>query len=140
MRNHAFLKALTFRIAVVTADFLVLMFILGSAVAGGEATLIRHVIQVLMYWYHERVWSRIGWEVRDGVESTKRALVKTLTYRLFASGKDFFVIVFFAGSMERGIIGTLIIAATNSVLYYLMERAWIVEERWEKEKASEAEA
>lgn len=134
------MKALIFRVAVVTADFLVLAVLLGSAAAGGLATGLRHVIQVLMYWYHERVWSKIDWEVKDGVESGKRAIVKTITYRLFASGKDFFVIVFFAGSMERGIIGTLIIALTNSVIYYLMERVWIVEEKWENKYAPEAEA
>lgn len=125
------MKALIFRVTVVTADFLVLAILLGSAAAGGLATGLRHVIQVLMYWYHERVWSKIDWEVTDGVESGKRAIVKTLTYRLFASGKDFFVIVFFAGSLERGIIGTLIIALINTVIYYLMERVWILEEKWE---------
>jgi uncharacterized membrane protein len=140
MKNHAFIKALLFRITVITANFFILAALFGDVLAGGAATLVRHSILVVVYWYHERVWSHVAWGIKDDVETGKRALAKTVTYRLVATTQDFLIIGLVAGDLRRGIIGTLTIAIINTMLYYLFERIWIVEERWEKKKASKAEA
>ncbi len=140
MLNHALIKSAIFRVAVVTVDFFVLLLVLGSATAGGTATVTRNLIQIVMYWYHDRVWSHVAWGVKDGVESGRRALVKTVSYRIFATVQDFVVVFLFAGNLQRGLVGTVAIAFTNTVIFYLMERVWIIEEKLEKEKASEAEA
>ncbi|MBU0624967.1 DUF2061 domain-containing protein [Patescibacteria group bacterium] len=126
MPSNTFSKAVIFRVVVVTIDLIILYFVLGSFAAGGAATLIRHVIQILMYWYHERVWGRHPWGIVKGVETSRRALVKTITFRLFTSGKDLFVILLFTGEMERGLIGMLLIALTNSIVYFVFERVWVL--------------
>lgn len=138
--RRALLKAVVFRIAVIVADFFALLLIFGDVVIVGEVTISRHAIQILMYWLHEYVWMQMAWGVRHGGEMRRRALLKTVTYRLFASGNDLLILVFFTGDLERGVVGTLVIAATNSAIYYLMERTWSAAGRRQKEKASESEA
>jgi len=138
--RRALLKAVVFRITVIIADFFALLLVFGDLVIVGEATISRHAIQILMYWLHEYAWMRMSWGVRSGQETRRRALLKTVTYRLFASGNDLFILVFLAGDFERGVAGTLAITVTNTVIYYLMERIYAVAGKRQKEKASASEA
>jgi len=129
MKSYAAEKAVIFRVVVVVVDFVILYFLFGSAVSAGIATLGRHLIQILMYWYHERVWERHPWGIVDGVESTKRTLVKTLTFRSFTIGKDVFAILFFTLELSRGIIGVIVLTVVNSIIYIAFERIWAIKEK-----------
>lgn len=137
MKNNVLLKAGIFRISVVLADFIVLSLLLGDVFAGGATTAIRHFVQTIFYWLHERVWLRFSWGMKDGVEGGKRAIAKTATYRLSSMVFDFFLIAVFAGSPSRGAVGAIVITVINTALYYMMERVWMVVERREKQKAPE---
>jgi uncharacterized membrane protein len=126
MLSSAFRKATLFRVIVVVIDLIILYFVLGSLAIGGAAVFLRHVIQILMYWYHEQVWDHHIWGIVNGAETSRRTLVKTITFRLFTSGKDLFIILIFTNEIERGAIGMLLIALTNSIVYFSFERLWII--------------
>jgi len=91
MKSSLWTKAIWFRLAVMAVDFVILSFFLNSLFLSGMATLLRHAIQTLLYWYHERVWQRHDWGMENG-DTKWRTLAKTVTFRLLTSGKDLLVI------------------------------------------------
>ena len=123
MKSSLWTKAIWFRLAVMAVDFVILSFFLNSLFLSGMATLLRHAIQTLLYWYHERVWQRHDWGMENG-DTKWRTLAKTVTFRLLTSGKDLLVITFFTAQVTRGLTATLVIALINSVIYYIFERIW----------------
>ena len=61
------------------------------------------------------------WALSD---TTKRSLVKTISWRLTGSGATFFISWLIAGDMAvAGTIATIQLV-TNTVLYYFHERVW----------------
>ncbi|MFH1047390.1 MAG: DUF2061 domain-containing protein [Patescibacteria group bacterium] len=125
MVHRTFAKAIIFRLVVIAADFAILWFVFGDVVNAGLGILLRHVIQILMYWYHERVWGRHPWGIVAGVETTKRSLAKTVTFRLMTLGKDVFVILFFTAEVSRGLMGVAILTVANTLIYFFFERLWV---------------
>jgi uncharacterized membrane protein len=128
MKSYAISKAIIFRVVVVVIDFLILWIVFDDALNAGIGTAARHAVQVLMYWYHERVWERHPWGIVDGVETTKRSLLKTLTFRSLTFGKDLFAILFFTAELSRGLIGVAVLTIVNTVIYIAFERIWAVKE------------
>ncbi|MFH2062820.1 MAG: DUF2061 domain-containing protein [bacterium] len=129
MRSPLLVKAVLFRLIVVAVDFVILSFVLESLVLSGIVTLVRHVIQVLLYWYHERAWQRHRWGIRRGRPTRRRALAKTVTFRLLTFGKDLLAITVFSAEFWGNLVGSLAIALANSVIYFVFERVWASEDR-----------
>ncbi len=131
MKSYATSKALIFRVVVVAVDFVILWVIFNDVMAAGIGTGLRHLIQILMYWYHERVWERHPWGITDGVETAIRTIAKTATFRSLTFGKDLFTIMFFSTDMNRGLIGVAVLTIVNTLIYIGFERAWAVKEKYD---------
>lgn len=65
------------------------------------------------------------------LESNKRSLVKTITWRLTGSGATFLISYIMTGNLS--IAGTIAIIqiVSNTILYYIHERIWN-KIQWEK--------
>ena len=133
MKSYAASKALIFRVVVVVVDFVILYLLFDDVTSAGLATIFRHAIQILMYWYHEKVWERHPWGIVGGVESGRRTLAKTLTFRSMTIGKDIFAILFFSIELSRGLIGIVVLTVVNTIIYVLFERMWAIKERHDHE-------
>jgi uncharacterized membrane protein len=54
-------KLFSWRIAITITNFLIVYAISGSVQTGIEFMSIATVINILIYWFHERLWNRITW-------------------------------------------------------------------------------
>ncbi|WP_106354235.1 DUF2061 domain-containing protein [Yoonia maritima] len=86
------------------------------------------ITKVVLYFLHERGWSRIAWgmSVEDGKykESGWRSTAKTATWRIIASLDTTLLAWFFTGNLGTAVsIGSLEII-TKLILYFFHERAW----------------
>ena len=135
-------KAVSWRV-VGTIDTLILSYVLitylgplfGMQQHGTEAletasyiALTEVATKMLFFFFHERLWARLGWgiTVEDGVrsESLTRTSTKTATWRIIASLDTVALAWFFTGNIGTAIsIGGLEVL-TKLVLYFFHERAW----------------
>jgi uncharacterized membrane protein len=86
------------------------------------------ITKMVLYFLHERGWSRIGWgmSVEDSKhkESGWRSTGKTATWRIIASLDTTLLAWFFTGNIATAVsIGSLEIV-TKLILYFFHERAW----------------
>lgn len=138
-RRRSLAKAASWRI-VGTLDTLILAFLtltfLGpligieaghgaNAATAGSIALAELVTKIALYYLHERVWERIGWNRRaDGRDGHGRSTAKTASWRILASLDTTLLAFLFTGSPGAALsIGGLEVI-TKLGLYYLHERAW----------------
>jgi uncharacterized membrane protein len=55
------MKLFTWRIVITITNFLIVYFISGSVRAGVEFMSIATAINIVLYWFHERMWNKIKW-------------------------------------------------------------------------------
>ncbi|MDZ7820334.1 MAG: DUF2061 domain-containing protein [Candidatus Marinimicrobia bacterium] len=77
--------------------------------------------KMLLYWGHEKVW---GLSDRPPRRSSKRALVKTVTWRIVASLDTLFFVSLVTREISDGTAAALIESVTKTVAYYFHERLW----------------
>lgn len=135
-------KAISWR-TVGTIDTLILSYLLitylgpmmGLETSQGEAleaasyiAITEVVTKMVLYFIHERIWSRIGWGVAvthgRRKENYRRTSTKSATWRTIASLDTFLLAWFFTGNVGTAVsIGGLEII-TKLILYFIHERVW----------------
>ena len=59
INKRSFVKTITFRIAATIATVLVVLIVTGDFVIAGTVGIIGGIVKTLIYYVHERVWSRV---------------------------------------------------------------------------------
>lgn len=118
-------KAITWRI-VGTIDTMFLAWIIsGNPLIGVKVGVAEVLTKMLLYYLHERVWFRVNLS-KDGrvLESRKRHLAKTVTWRLVGTVDTMFLAWIISGDPLIGLKVGFAEVLTKMLLYYLHERAW----------------
>ena len=55
------IKLITWRIVITVTNFLIVYFVSGNIKYGIEFISIATVINIVIYWFHERLWNRVQW-------------------------------------------------------------------------------
>jgi len=114
-----FAKTVTWRI-VGTLDTIVLSWVItGNPLTGLKIGGSELITKMLLYYVHERVWIRLGI-----VDSRRRHLIKTVTWRIIGTFDTIILSWFITGSAQTGLQIGLIEVLTKMILYYFHERAW----------------
>ncbi len=118
-------KAITWRI-VGTIDTMFLAWIIsGDPLIGVKVGFAEVLTKMLLYYLHERVWFKVNLS-KDGrvLESRKRHLAKTVTWRLVGTLDTMFLAWIISGDPLIGLKVGFAEVLTKMLLYYLHERAW----------------
>ncbi|MDT7830209.1 DUF2061 domain-containing protein [Pricia sp. S334] len=114
-----FAKTVTWRI-VGTLDTIVLSWVItGNPLTGLKIGGSELITKMLLYYVHERVWIRLGI-----IDSRRRHLIKTVTWRIIGTFDTIILSWFITGSAQTGLQIGLIEVLTKMILYYFHERAW----------------
>lgn len=118
-------KAITWRIVGTIDTMLLAWLISGSIEIGMKVGLFEVITKMVFYYLHERVWFKLNL-TKDGkiLESKKRHVAKTVTWRIFGTIDTMMLSWIISGSPLIGLkIGSSEVL-TKMLLYYLHERAW----------------
>ena len=128
--GRSLLKAISWR-AVGTIDTMILCLLflgnIGQALTIGFAEIFT---KVALYYGHERLWERIPfWRDAHGGETRRRSVVKTMSWRGFAT-LDTFILSYLITSKPGAAAGIATAElVTKTLLYYVHERAWSARQR-----------
>ncbi|MDO5977865.1 DUF2061 domain-containing protein [Flavivirga spongiicola] len=112
-------KTITWRIIGTLDTFIISWLISGSPFVGLQIGLAEVITKLILYYLHERVWFRF--KIKN---STKRHLLKTITWRVIGTLDTFLLSWLISGSPFIGLQIGLAEVISKMLLYYLHERAW----------------
>lgn len=119
------LKAVTWRIIGTIDTMLLAWLISGDPMIGLKVGFAEVLTKMFLYYLHERIWFRVNL-TKDGVvlESRKRHIAKTVTWRLVGTIDTMILAWFISGDPMIGLKVGFTEVATKMLLYYFHERAW----------------
>lgn len=112
-------KTITWRIVGTIDTILLSWLITGNPFTGLKIGLSEVLTKMVLYYFHERAWLKIGVE-----NSRKRHLIKTITWRMIGTLDTILLSWLITGNPETGIKIGIVEVITKMILYYLHERAW----------------
>ena len=85
--------------------------------------------KMILYYLHERIWSRLQWERSLEEEgnyrgSLRRSATKTATWRVLASADTMLLGLLFTGNLATAISIGGFEVITKLILYFFHERFW----------------
>src|SRR5690606_474541 len=97
----------------------------GDPLIGVKVGVAEVLTKMLLYYLHERVWFKVNLS-KDGrvLESRKRHLAKTVTWRLVGTLDTMFLAWIISGDPLIGLKVGFAEVLTKMLLYYLHERVW----------------
>ena len=112
-------KTITWRLVGTIDTFILSWIITGNPLTGLKIGLSEVFTKMLLYYLHERVWSKISIP-----ESRKRHLMKTLSWRVVGTIDTIILSWFITQNPVTGIKIGIFEIITKMILYYLHERLW----------------
>ena len=118
-------KAVTWRLLGTLDTILLSWFITGSGLTGLKIGAAEVATKLILYYFHERAWFNFNLGP-DGVtiESKKRHLLKTFTWRVVGTGDTMILSWLISGNPLTGVKIGLAEWLTKMILYYVHERVW----------------
>lgn len=121
-------QTVSFRIAVVAIDYVIVAVVLQRPLEAGLITIIRHVLHTCMYWGHEVAWMQQRLSNTAFLPGSRRyTLAKTISFRFFSIIADFTLFMLLTGNVGISSMGTLLIGVSNTIFFYFHDRWW---QRW----------
>ena len=112
-------KTITWRI-IGTLDTIVLSWIItGNPLTGLKIGASELITKMVLYYAHERIWMHLG-----VVDSRRRHIIKTITWRIIGTFDTIVLSWFITGSVETGLQIGGVEVITKMILYYFHERVW----------------
>jgi uncharacterized membrane protein len=133
------IQTLTFRAVVLIIDYLILAVVLQRPVEAGLITIIRHSLYTVMYWGHEVVWLNIRLRRIPTVlvASRRHTILKAISFRAISLTADLILLGVLTGSVWASSLGAVLIAISNTVIFYFHDRWW---EAWKRNHAEKMKA
>ena len=129
MKDHSqkrhIAKTITWRL-VGTIDTIILSWIIsGNPIIGLKIGMAEMLTKMLLYYFHERAWFKINLTKEGKVlESKKRHLAKTVTWRFIGTIDTMLLAWFISGNPLTGLKIGFAEVITKMILYYFHERVW----------------
>jgi len=123
--NRHIAKTFTWRF-VATLDTILLSWIItGNPITGLKIGVAEVFTKMILYFFHERIWFKINVS-KDGtsLESRKRHLAKTLTWRFIGTMDTMIIAWVISGNPITGLKIGIAEVLTKMLLYYMHERVW----------------
>ncbi len=103
-----------------TLDTIILSWIItGNPFTGLKIGLAEVVTKMALYYFHERIWVKVG--IGD---SRRRHLIKTVTWRVLGTLDTIILSWIISGDPFTGLKIGLAEVVTKMILYYFHERSW----------------
>lgn len=126
---RSFIKAVTWRIIGSFSLVFVSYLFTGKFTISVALGLIDVIANLLLYFFHERIWESIAWgrsfwDHLSFADKKSRSLLKSITWRILGSASTMLISYALTGKPFVSLALTITDALLNMVEYYLHERVW----------------
>ena len=122
-------KTLTVRVCFTLSHILNGFIVTGSWMTGVTIASFAVLINMLLFWAHERIWNWFQWnrKPKDNmffVDGHPRTISKSITWRALITINNFMIPFITTGSWQIALAFLTIATFLNIIVYYTHERAW----------------
>ena len=122
-------KTLTVRVCFTLSHILNGWIVTGSWMTGVTIASIAVVINMILFWGHERAWNWVQWNRKPKddmffVDGHPRTISKSVTWRILITMNNFLIPFLTTGSWLTALAFLTIATILNIVVYYAHERVW----------------
>lgn len=122
-------KTLTVRVCFTLSHILNGFIVTGSWMTGVTIASFAVLINMLLFWTHERIWNWFQWnrKPKDNmffVDGHPRTISKSITWRALITINNFMIPFITTGSWQTALAFLTIATFLNIIVYYTHERAW----------------
>lgn len=122
-------KTLTVRVCFTLSHILNGYIVTGSWMTGVTIASFAVLINMLLFWGHERVWNWVQWNRKPQdnmffVDGHPRTISKSVAWRAIITLNNFLIPFITTGSWQTALAFLTVATFLNIVVYYLHERAW----------------
>jgi uncharacterized membrane protein len=122
-------KTLTVRVCFTLSHILNGFIVTGSWMTGVTIASFAVLINMLLFWGHERVWNWFQWNRKPTdnmffVDGHPRTISKSITWRALITINNFMIPFITTGSWQTALAFLTIATFLNIIVYYTHERAW----------------
>jgi uncharacterized membrane protein len=122
-------KTLTVRVCFTLSHILNGFIVTGSWMTGVMIASFAVLINMLLFWVHERAWNWAQWNRKPEnglffVEGHPRTVSKSVTWRALITINNFLIPYLTTGSWQAALAFLTIATLLNIVVYYTHERVW----------------
>ena len=122
-------KTLTVRVCFTLSHILNGYIVTGSWMTGVTIASFAVLINMLLFWGHERVWNWVQWNRKPQdnmffVDGHPRTISKSVAWRAIITLNNFLIPFITTGSWKAALAFLTVATFLNIVVYYLHERAW----------------
>jgi uncharacterized membrane protein len=122
-------KMLTVRVCFTLSHILNGFIVTGSLMTGVTIASFAVVINMLLFWAHERGWNWVQWNRKPKddiffIDGHPRTISKSVTWRALITMNNFIIPYIATGSWKAALAFLTIATVMNIVVYYTHERVW----------------
>jgi len=122
-------KTLTVRVCFTLSHLLNGYIVTGALVLGAQIAGIATLVNMLLFWAHERAWNYVQWNRKPGdtrmfVDGQPRTISKSITWRALITINNFMIPYLLTGSWQTAAAFLGLATIMNIVVYYTHERVW----------------
>lgn len=129
--NHlrSVVKTLTVRVCFTLSHILNGYIVSGSWLTGVTIASFAVLINMLLFWGHERTWNWVQWNRKPKnnmffVDGHPRTISKSVTWRALITVNNFMIPYLTTGSWQTALAFLTIATFLNIIVYYTHERVW----------------
>ena len=122
-------KTLTVRVCFTLSHILNGYIVTGSWMTGVTIASFAVMINMILFWAHERGWNWVQWNRKPGdsamfQDGQPRTISKSITWRALITINNFVIPYITTGSWQAAVAFLTIATIMNIVIYYTHERVW----------------
>ena len=129
MHRRSLAKTITVRICFTLSHLLNGFIVMGTFAAAAQIASIATLINMFLFWAHERVWNWFQWnrkpqDDRFFKDGHPRTISKSVTWRLLITASNFLIPYLLTGSIGKALAFLTLATIFNIIIYYTHERVW----------------
>jgi uncharacterized membrane protein len=141
--NRTVAKTLTVRVLFTLSHLLNGFIVTGQLVLGAQIAGVATLVNMFLFWAHERVWNYVQWNRKPGdtkmfLDGQPRTISKSITWRALITFNNFMIPFIMTGSWKSAAAFLGIATILNIIVYYTHERVWN-RVTWGKKEVIESE-
>ena len=126
---RSFLKTLSIRICFSLSHLVNGFIVSGAWIIGAQIAGVAALVNMILFWLHERFWNRSQWNRNDAIKITfidghPRTLCKSVSWRILITLNNFLIPYLTTGSWQQAMAFLTIATVVNIIIYYSHERIW----------------
>jgi uncharacterized membrane protein len=121
---RSLVKGISWRMFASTDTFLLALLVTGKTIIAAPIALSEVMTKLLLYYFHERIWTLVSWGRNENKSSAIRSLAKSISWRFWGTLDTVMLSFLISGSVQQALTIGSFEVFTKILFFFVHERIW----------------